>query len=161
MATQTKLGYGSAAQGITATCSGLADNGSRESTAISATNALEYLVQGVIATHSASVLTALIGVVNIYAYGTVDNGTAYSGNASGSDAAFTDDGIPQDLDRCPRIGTIACLTLNQSYESDVMSIAAAFGGVPPAYWGIIIENQTGQAIFSAAFKFQEVYATNS
>lgn len=158
MATQTKLAYGTAHQSVPITCDALADNSTRASTAITAGAFLDILVQGIIAVATTATLTTS-PTVGVYAYGTVDGGTTYSGGATGTDADFG--AIPQDLDNCPRIGTIACATMDQSYESDVMSIAAAFGGVLPENWGVIIDNQTGQALKSAALFYQGVYATNS
>jgi len=165
MSTHVKIQYGTATQSITCSCSSLADNGSRESTAIDNTSNrfLDALVQGAIVVHTASDLTATVGNVKIYGYGTGDGGTTYSGGATGSDAAFTDNGIPQDLDNCPLLGVVACLTQQQTYEATPMSVANAFGGVLPDHWGIIVENQTGQALGSSVgnFWYQGIYAQTS
>ena len=160
MATHSKFGYGTQGQAITLTISGVADNSARESTAIdnSSDRFLDLLIQGTITVTTAATLTTN-PVVYLYAYGSNDGGTVYSGGASGSDAAFG--AVPQDLDNCARLGTVACITMDEVYKSDVFSVAAAFGGIMPDSVGIILENQTGQALNTATFKYQGVYVINS
>jgi hypothetical protein len=140
-----KAKYGSSNQAIAITINSLANDAKRESTAVdnSANCFLDALVQVKIATNTAADSTGDKSVY-VYAYGTTDGGVTYSGNASGSDAAFGTD--PQQLNNCKLIGVIYAPTQNKIYESDPMSIASAFGGLLPQYWGIIIHNKTGQAL---------------
>jgi len=140
-----KTQYGSGNQAITVAINGLANDAKRESTAIdNSTNCfLDALVQVKIATHAAAD-SAGDKAVYVYAYGTADGGTSYSGNASGSDAAFGTD--PQQLANCRLIGVIYAPTQNRVYESDLMSVASAFGGLLPQRWGIIVHNKTGQTL---------------
>ncbi len=154
-----KANYGGSNQAMVITMNGLANDAKRESTAVdNAVNCfLDALVQVKIATNTTSDSSGDKSVY-VYAYGTSDGGTSYSGNASGSDAAFGTE--PQQLDNCKLIGLIYGPTKNKIYESDLMSIASAFGGLLPQRWGIIVHNRTGQTLKSSdcsAF-YQGTYA---
>ncbi len=140
-----KAKYGSYNQAITITINNLVNDAKRESTAVdnSANCFLDALVQVKIATNTAVDSTGDKSVY-VYAYGTTDGGATYSGNASGSDASFGTD--PQQLSNCKLIGMVYAPTQNKIYDSDPMSIASAFGGLVPQYWGIIIHNKTGQTL---------------
>ncbi len=143
-----KAKYGSANQPITITLNSLANDAKRESAAVdNAVNCFaDALVQVQIATNTGADSTGDKSVY-IYAYGTSDGGTTYSGNASGADAAFGTD--PQQLNNCRLIGTLYAPTQNKIYKSDPMSIATAFGGLLPQRWGIIMHNRTGQTFKSS------------
>ncbi len=140
-----KTQYGSSNQVIAVTINGLASDAKRESAAVdNSTNCfLDALVQLAIATNTASDSTGDKSVY-VYAYGTADGGTSYSGNASGSDAAFGAD--PQQLNNCRLIGVVYAPTQNKIYKSDSMSVASAFGGILPQRWGIVVHNKTGQTL---------------
>lgn len=140
-----KTRYGGANQAITVTINGLANDSKRESTAVdNATDCfLDALVQVKIATNTAADSTG-DKAVYVYAYGTADGGSTCSGNASGSDAPFGTD--PQQLANCRLIGVVYAPTQNKIYESDLMSVACAFGGLLPQRWGIIVHNKTGQTL---------------
>jgi len=143
-----KSKYGAGGQSISITINSLAHDAKRESTAVdNATNCyLDALVQVRIATNTT---TASSGDKSVYVYacGTGDGGTSYSGNASGSDAAFGTD--PQQLNNCRLIGVIYTPTQNKIYESDLMSVASAFGGNLPQRWSIVVHNRTGQTLKNA------------
>lgn len=148
-----KSKYGASNQAITITLNGLADNGVRASTAI--TNAvnlfLDYLVQLKIDTANVGAPAGEKNVL-IYAFGSADNGTTYSGGATGTDAAYG--GVAgQLIDNAKLLGIVSVDAQNEVFESDCFSIASAFGGVVPEKWGIIVVNQIGQALGanSAAF----------
>lgn len=157
-----KAKYGSSNQAITITLASLADNAYRESTAVdnSSNCFLDALVQvKILVTASAPAGEAC---VNIWAYGTADGGTTYSGGATGSDAAFGSS-AGQLIGNCRLIGVINCDAASETFESDLMSVAAAFGGVLPDHWGIIVQNQLGAALESSgqsAF-YQGVYAQSA
>lgn len=140
-----KSKYGSSGQGLTVTIDNLANDGMRESAAVdnSVDCFLDALVQVRIATNTAAASTGDKSVY-VYAYGTSDGGTSYSGNASGSDAAFGTD--PQQINNCRLIGVIYAPGQNRIYESDLMSVASAFGGILPQRWGIVVHNRTGQTL---------------
>lgn len=140
-----KTKYGGGNQAITITLNSLGNDAQRESDAVdNSTNCfLDALVQVRIATNTSAASTGDKSVY-VYAYGTADGGTTCSGNASGSDAAFGTD--PQQLANCRLIGVIYAPAQNQIYESDLMSVAGALGGLLPQRWGIIVHNRTGQTL---------------
>jgi len=146
-----KTQYDSAAN-ITITLASLADDGKRESNAIdNMTNLyLDALVQLKIKTGAT---VSGDKQIRVYAYGTADSsGLGYSGGASGSDSAFSGT-----LDNTKLIGIISTPAAATSYESDVMDVAAAFGGVLPPAWGIIVENKTGSALDSTEANHTKKY----
>jgi hypothetical protein len=157
-----KARYGTGNQPITITINGLANDAKRESTAVdnSANCLLDALVQVKIATNTAADSTGDKSVY-IYVYGTADGGATCSGNASGSDAAFGAD--PQQLSNCRLIGAVYAPTQNKVYESDLMSVASAFGGFLPQQWGIIVHNRTGQTLKTSdcSAVYQGLYAQSS
>ena len=54
-------------------------------------------------------------------------------------------------------------TQNLIYESDLMSVGAAFGGSLPQRWGIIVHNKTGQTLKTSdcSAVYQGLYAQSS
>lgn len=134
-----KQRFGTTNQTITLTIASLANNGQRESTVIDNTTNLflDALVQLKIKSPAAS--TSSTGYVNVYAYGTSDDGTNYGDGATGTDAAITLTSPPN----LRLIGVINIVANATTYKSNPMSVAAAFGGILPAKWGIVIENKTG------------------
>lgn len=157
-----KAKYGGSNQSITITINGLASDGKRESTAIDNSTScfLDALVQVKIATNASADSTGDKSVY-VYAYGTADEGASCSGNASGSDAPFGTD--PQQLNNCRLIGAVCAPMQNKVYESDLMSVGAAFGGVLPQRWGIIVHNKTGQTLKTSdcSAVYQGLYAQSS
>jgi hypothetical protein len=131
--------YGTANQAITITLGALANNGQRESTVIDNTSNkfLNALVQLKVKTGGSG--TSSSGYLVIYAYGTSDDGTTYGDGATGSDAGITLNS-PPNLQEIGRIYVAANAT---TYKSNPLSVAAAFGGVLPKKWGIVVENKTG------------------
>jgi len=157
-----KAKYGGSNQSITITLNGLANDAKRESSLVdNLTNCfLDAMVQVKIATNASAESTGDKSVY-VYAYGTADNGASCSGNASGSDAAFGTD--PQQINNCRLIGVIYAPPQNKVYESDLMSVGAAFGGVLPQRWGIIVHNKTGQTLKTSdcSAVYQGLYAQSS
>lgn len=157
-----KAGYGSSNQAIAITINGLANDAKRESAAVDNSTScfLDALVQVRIATNASADSTGDKSVY-IYGYATADGGVSCSGNASGSDAAFGTD--PQQLNNCRLIGVVYAPTQNNIYESDLVSVASAFGGVLPQHWGIIVHNRTGQMLKTSdcSAVYQGLYAQSS
>ena len=157
--TDIKAKYGTQNQAITITLNSLADDGVRASTAVdNSTNCfLDALVQLII-TPSA---TAPAGDKNllIYAYGSVDGGTTYSGAATGTDAAYG--GVAgQLIDNCILIGIISVDAASEAFESNTFGVANAFGGKLPGHWGIIVKNQYGGTLHTSgcSAKYQGILA---
>lgn len=82
--------------------------------------------------------------VYVYAYASED-GTNYSGNATGSDASYTQQ-VPTNL---TLLGRIECPSSGALTYRGVFRVAQAFGGVLPRKWGIFIRNYTGLALDSS------------
>jgi len=138
-----KLAYGSSTA-ITCTLASLADNTARECTAVDNTSNLymDALVRLHIKLQTGTPANEM--AVYVYAYGSED-GTNYTDNATGSDAAVTLR-APTNL---KLVGVISCPTAGGlTYKSHPISIASAFGGILPRKWGVVVENQTAVA-FSA------------
>lgn len=79
--------------------------------------------------------------VYVYAYGTVD-GTNYGEAVTGTDASYTVDN-PTGL---PLLGTIPVGAQSITRYSRAFSVAAAFGGVMPVKWGLVVVNFSGIAL---------------
>lgn len=157
MATTFKSSYGTSNQAITCSLApggtGLVNNGARASTAIDNTTNLflDALVQVQIKSGGSGTTTT--GYVNVYAYGTADGGTTYAEGATGSDASLTLTS-PTNL---RLIGVLNVVANSTTYKSEPMSVAAAFGGVLPDHWGIVIENKTGGTLDTTEGNHLKVY----
>ena len=143
MAGDIKAKLGANNQPITITLNALADDGARESEAINfAGNFLDVLIQLLIESNGVPA-----GDCNclVYAYGTANGGTTYSGGATGIDAAYGAV-AGQLITNCQFMGIVAVDADAEVFESNVFSLASAFGGVVPEKGGIIVVNQVGQAL---------------
>lgn len=127
---------------ITATLASLADNAARESANVDNGTNLFLDVMVYLAVKLQTGTPSSDKSVYVYAYGSED-GTNYTDNATGSDAALTLR-VPTNL---RPLGVI--LTPDSgglTYKSGPMSLAQAFGGVVPRRWGIVVLNKTGIAL---------------
>ncbi len=154
MSTTFKSQYGSNNQALTCTITSLANNGQRSSAAVDNTSNLylDALVQAIIKSNASG--TSATGYVNVYAYGTADGGTTYP-DGTGTNAGVTLTSPPN----LRLIGVINVVANATVYNSEPMSVAAAFGGILPDHWGIVIENKTGatlDASVGSAF-YQGIY----
>jgi hypothetical protein len=138
--------YG-ASTAITITLDALANGSARQGLAVdNATNKfLDALVTVVVVIGAGTI--ASDKAINIYVAGSED-GTRWpgegSGNAdgvTGADAAITLES-PTNL---RLLGSIAVPTASKTYTSQPMSVAAAFAGVVPRKWAIVVEDRTGLA----------------
>ncbi len=139
----TQIDYGTSNQSITITLDNLGSTSLRQSGAIdnSSSKFLDVLVAGKIKTNSSG--TSATGYLNIYAYGSANGGTTYSGDASGSDAAFS-----SRKNNLRFIGAFEAVANSTTYNFGPFSIASVFGCMPD-HWGIVIENLTGAALDNA------------
>lgn len=135
-----KLAYGTSTS-FTLTLASLASSATaaRESTAIDNSSDLfiDALVQVKVALQTGT--PANDKAVYLYVYGSED-GSTYTDNATGSDAAIT-----LRTPTCLQIvGIIPCPDSGGlTYESQPFSVAGAFGGYLPRKWGIVVRNYTG------------------
>jgi hypothetical protein len=156
-----KAEYGTSNQAITITLAGLNANTWRESTAIVNTTNLfmDALVGGKIMTGTSAPTDG--SSIRFYTYGTVDGGTLYSGNATGTDAAYTP---ANDKNQLFYLGSIIVGTgTSDSYEFGPWSVRQSMGGIYlPEKWGIVVHNDIGQSLHSTAanhdINYQGVYA---
>ena len=136
--------YGTEKQSITITLTSFTTNTFNSSTAVDNTTNLflDVLVQ--LQVKSAAAATSSTGYVNVYAYGTVDAAdNLYPDGLSGTAATGVTLTSPPNL---RLIGTINVVANSTTYVSEPFSVAAAFGGVLPEKWGIVVENQSGATL---------------
>lgn len=159
MAVNINTGYGTSNQTITCGLGTLASAASRQSTVIDSTvnKPLDALV--CVKVKSGASGTAATGYVNVYVYASVDGGTTYTDNASGSDSAITLT-VPPNL---ILLGQINVVANGVTYVGGPWSVAEKFGGSMPAKWGIAVENQSGHALDTTAgnhvCNYQEIFET--
>jgi hypothetical protein len=132
---------------------GLANNGQRQSASIDNRTNLFLDALVFVNIKSAAAAVSSTGFVNIYAYGTSDDGTNFSDSASGSDASITLTSPPN----MRLIGVLNVVANATTYKGGPFSVAQAFGGVLPALWGIVIENKTGAALDTTEANHLKVY----
>lgn len=137
-----KQKFGTANQTLTITIASLANNSARESTEVDNTTNLFLDALVSIKVRSAAASTSATGAVLVYAYGSVDGGTVHTENATGVDAAITLTS-PTNL---RLIGVINVVANSTTYYGGPFSVASAFGGTLPAYWGIVLENRSGATL---------------
>ena len=97
--------------------------------------------------------------VFVYVYGSED-GTNYTDNATGTDAAITF----RNPTAMVLLGTIPIPTSGAlTYKSHPMAVAKAFGGVMPRKWGIAVMVDTGVNLDSTgnSAKYTGIYATST
>lgn len=156
MSSDIKTNYGSSAQLITCLLApsgtGLANNAARQSTAID-NSTDRFLDASVFIKIKTAGSISATGAVNIYAYGTVDGGTTYTEGCSGTDGPITLVS-PTNL---RIIGVINAVTTALPFPAGPFSVAAAFGGILPQKWGIVIENRTGAALDTTEANHLKIY----
>lgn len=151
MATINQL-YGTTNQTITITITSLGSTSLRQSTAVDNTSNLFMDVKLAVKVKTNAAGTSATGVVNVFAYATADGGTTYSGGATGTDAAYTNN-----KDALIYLGSLPTIANATTYVS-MFSLSRAFGyGGIPAKWGIVIDNQSGAALDSTAGNHSAVY----
>lgn len=157
--TTTKESFGTQGVAITCTITSLTTTSARQSTAVdNSTNLyLDALVTATIKSGASS--TTATGTAVLYAYGTVDGGTTYTEGATGSDAAIT----LTSPTNARIIGIINIVANSTTYTGGPFSVAAAFGGILPQKWGIIVLNSSGGTFdaSTASVEYQGVNLTNA
>ncbi len=153
MATSILSQYGANNQTIACSIASLANNSQRSSDSVDNTSNvfLDALVMVKVKTGGSSV--AGTGTVNVYAYGTVDNGTTFTDALAGTNSAATLSTPPN----TPLLGVIVASTNGISCVGGPFSVSQAFGGVLPAKWGIVIENKTGAVLDSTESNHTKLY----
>lgn len=93
----------------------------------------------------------------VYAYAGLE--TTYTNPASGTEGAITLADITSNAQNLKLVGTIPYTTADEVAESAIFSVAAAFGGVLPPKWGLVIMNHSGAALAASGntVKWTPVY----
>lgn len=150
MAGDLKLKYGSTdTTAITITTASLATSSSllvgRESTAVDNTTNLDldHLVSGLVTTGTSPTVNTFI---EVWAYAPVKvvSGTkTYANAATGSDAALTINSANRKQSGFRLLWSTAVdATSDQGYYMPPTSIAQAFGGSMPTFWGLFVTHST-------------------
>lgn len=129
--------------GLTVTLASLASSATAGRASVAVDNSSNLYLDALVEV-TAVLTTGTIGndkAVYVYAYGSLD-GTNYSEAVTGSDAAYTMD-APSAL---PLLGVIPFSAQSLTRRSRPLSVAAAFGGILPTKWGIVVVNFTGIAL---------------
>lgn len=131
-----------ASTAITITLASLASGSARQSANVdnSATLFVDALVD--VAVKLAAGSPSGDRAVYLFVYGSED-GSTYGDNATGADAALTMR-VPTNLRPLGIINTPDAGGL--TYRSGPLSVAAAFGGLLPRRWGIVVQNASGLAL---------------
>lgn len=130
-------------------------------------NIVDAMVQVKI-TGPATMTASASTIVSIYAYGSLDGSAGWFAGASsgtvetidGTDKAIT---VSANGNNLRFLGTILLHTTTAGtsivYQSEPMSIAAAFGGLMPRKWGIVIMNQSSATLAASGHdvRYTEVY----
>src|SRR5580700_9781428 len=133
--------YGTSNQSVTCTITGLASGSQRASTAVDNTSNTFIDALAAVKIKTAASSTSSTGYVDVYAFGTSDGGSDYSGGASGTDGAYSGQ-----LSALFKLGRIAAVANSTTYVGGPWSVAAAFGGTLPDHWGIAVDNESGATL---------------
>lgn len=137
-----KTFYGASGQSISITLTSLANNGQRQSASIdNSTNVwldthVFFKIKTGVATNSS--------YANIFAYGSIDGAVTWTGMASGIDGGLTMSVPPNER----LIGVINMPATSSIYNGGPFSVAKAFDGILPQFWGIVVENKSS-GVFDA------------
>ena len=81
----------------------------------------------------------------VFAYGGLESGV-YSNPASGTQGSITLLDVTTTPQNLRTLGFLPYTTADEVAEGSPLSVAAAFGGVLPPYWGLVIINHSGAAL---------------
>lgn len=82
---------------------------------------------------------------NLFVAGSIDGGTTFGGNATGTEGEFTPESANLKF-----LGHVAVDAQSATYEFGTFSVASAFGGIIPDQWVVVVENDSGIAMTAAA-----------
>lgn len=141
--------YGTQNQALTITLASLGSSATaaRASTAVDNTTTLYEDALIFVKLTSAAAGTSATGYANIYGYATVDGGTTYSENVSGTDAAITLV-APSNLVLLAQVNIVANAV---TYRAGPFSFCRMYGlDRLPQKWGVVVANVSGAALNATA-----------
>lgn len=129
--------YGTSNQALACTLAGLSGNSARQSAAINNSVALfvDILVSLVVSTSANGNNDRVV----LYAAGSVDGGTTYTEGANGADGSLS---IPSAGTVLKPLGIVLVPFAFNTYRGGPFSLAAAFGGVLPAFVSVVVFNES-------------------
>ncbi len=139
------------AASITCTVTSLADGGYRCSAVVDNTTNL-YMDAQLNVSIQAGAPTA-DGKISVFAYGGMDGTTIYDGGLNGANETITWGTTPStsSVEGFNQLKLLTVLSVdstddNNDIEATIGSVAAAFGGILPARWGLVVLNETGATL---------------
>ena len=140
---QTRLKYGSP-QTLSIDLTSLASSGTAGRASASVSNAAEGYVDALV--ELTVVLPAgtpsVEQAVFLFAYASLD-GSVFTDNASGAEGAIA----MRDPTNLALVGRLECPDAGGlTYRSPLWSLASAWQGTLPPYWGVVVRNVTGLAL---------------
>ena len=137
---------------LTVTLNGLSNGATQYSTVVSSTTTATHFLDALV-TASCYIATAPTSdqAVHFYAYGTVDGGTTFTDNVTGTDGLLT-----TGTRNARSLGILNMTSPDVVMRGGPWSIAQAFGGVLPQQWGVIAVNSTGTYLSNANANANEV-----
>ncbi len=133
--------YGSADQAITITLNSLTSATQRQSVYVANTGTYPYSdaqIQVGIVTASGASTT---GYVDVYAYGSSYGTSNFTDVCTGTDVAYAGN-----MANLMKLGRINFTAASQTKVGGPWSLAMAFGGTPPQYWGIVVDHESGATL---------------
>lgn len=161
MSTVHKLTYSTTNTAITITLANLSSGAYRSSTYVDNSSNV-YIDAMVRVKVGIGTTTGSDQAVYVYGYGSED-ATNFNGLTSGSDATIVTSGT-----NFPMLGVISCKD-NPFTSTDLTiligSVASAFGGILPKYWGVVVGNLSGGTLVNTAanhaVSYSGVYYTST
>src|SRR5216117_3678657 len=145
--------YGTNGVGITITLASLAAATARQSASIDNRTNLYQDVLVMLKVVFQAGTPGDLQSVNVYGYGTVDDGTTWPDAVTGSDAAITLNSPTQ----LKQLGVIPAPTSAGTFIGGPWSVAACFGNNMPALWGIVVENRANMTFSATEGNHKKIY----
>lgn len=131
----------------------------RESTAVDqgSNNYIDIVIGGHFAGPSTG---AAAGAIQVWAYGSWDDGTTYPADITGTDGALTLVAAVKRL-LTPLYFIVTNTTNSEVYKWGPVSLAAAFGGTVPERWGLWGAQSSGGALTVSTTKYTGITLTST
>jgi len=127
----------------------------RESTAVdnqAADKHLDIIIGGKFTLHAS---TAAVGVIEVWAYGSWDEGTSFTSDCGGTDGALTLIAEVKALLRLVTVIPTAAVNSNDHFWGPI-ALAQVWGGVIPDRWGLWGVHDSGGALATSTTEWQGI-----